>query len=220
MQRTETENMMSVLTVGQAVSLQPRARLVTGLAWFDLVLGGGLIRGSCTLLYGAPGAGKSTLLAQVAGSVPGALYVALEEPLSAVAARFIRLGLGRDTRLSDEVVSDPATLLVLDSLQLTAEGAVETAKRVVDAARAQDMAVVMVCHATKAGEHAGPRLIEHLGDATLRLDRDPRALVCLKNRFGAAPVWVPLIMTERGLRYDASDDSRAAAGADDRRSRR
>jgi DNA repair protein RadA/Sms len=153
------------------------------LRWFDALLGGGLVRGSCSLLYGAPGAGKSTLLAQVAGSVPGSLYVSL-----------------------DELVTDAANLLIVDSLQLTSDGAVETAKRVVDAARATGMAVIMVCHATKAGDHAGPRLLEHLGDVTLRLDRQPRALVALKNRYGAAPVWLPLLMTEEGLKYDASGD--------------
>jgi DNA repair protein RadA/Sms len=197
---------MTVLTVANAASIQPLSRLVTGLRWFDALLGGGLVRGSCSLLYGAPGAGKSTLLAQVAGSVPGSLYVSLEEPLEAVAARFIRLGLRRETRLSDELVFDAANLLIVDSLQLTSDGAVETAKRVVDAARATGMAVIMVCHATKAGDHAGPRLLEHLGDVTLRLDRQPRALVALKNRYGAAPVWLPLLMTEEGLKYDASGD--------------
>ena len=41
-------------------------RLLTGFSEVDLVLGGGLVRGSVTLLAGDPGVGKSTLLLQIA----------------------------------------------------------------------------------------------------------------------------------------------------------
>ena len=40
------------------------ARISTGLAEMDRVLGGGLMRGSATLLGGEPGIGKSTILLQ------------------------------------------------------------------------------------------------------------------------------------------------------------
>ena len=36
---------------------------------FDLVLGGGIVPGSLTLIGGSPGVGKSTLLLKVAGSI-------------------------------------------------------------------------------------------------------------------------------------------------------
>ena len=36
---------------------------------FDLVLGGGVVPGSLTLIGGSPGVGKSTLLLKVAGSI-------------------------------------------------------------------------------------------------------------------------------------------------------
>ena len=41
------------------------ARIATGFAEFDRVLGGGLVPGSVVLIGGEPGAGKSTLLLQV-----------------------------------------------------------------------------------------------------------------------------------------------------------
>src|SRR5436189_196610 len=54
------------------VRAERSARLGTGIAEFDRVLGGGLVPGSLVLLGGAPGIGKSTLagmaLAKLAGS--------------------------------------------------------------------------------------------------------------------------------------------------------
>src|SRR5262245_54456964 len=55
------------------------ARLDTGIAELDRVLGGGLVPGSLVLLGGAPGIGKSTLagmaLAKIAGAGNDVLYV-------------------------------------------------------------------------------------------------------------------------------------------------
>ena len=46
------------------IALQEQARIPTGFGELDLVLGGGLVEGSCVLVGGEPGAGKSTLLLQ------------------------------------------------------------------------------------------------------------------------------------------------------------
>lgn len=48
------------------MSEEPSDRITTGDANLDLVLGGGLVRGSATLITGPPGAGKSILSQQVA----------------------------------------------------------------------------------------------------------------------------------------------------------
>ncbi len=45
------------------------ARIPTGIAEFDRILGGGIVPGSATLVGGEPGIGKSTLLLQVAGQI-------------------------------------------------------------------------------------------------------------------------------------------------------
>ncbi len=60
------------------------ARLPTGIAEFDRVLGGGLVPGSVVLLGGDPGIGKSTLMLQAAGKMATdtprrVLYVTSEE---------------------------------------------------------------------------------------------------------------------------------------------
>ena len=65
------------------VSESQQARLVTGDAELDRVLGGGVVPGSLVLLAGEPGVGKSTLLLQLALQVNyPTLYVSGEESLT------------------------------------------------------------------------------------------------------------------------------------------
>ena len=61
-----------------AIDLHEIPRIVTGMSELDLVLGGGLVSGSCILVGGEPGAGKSTLLLQALCKISqaqSALYV-------------------------------------------------------------------------------------------------------------------------------------------------
>lgn len=201
-----------ILSIEQAAAT-PIRRIVTDLPWLDSITGGGLVRGSATLVHGEPGAGKSTMLAQLCGSVAGAVYASLEEDLKLVAARFRRLGLAQcGVRLAAEpdvesllrlVERLAPPVLIVDSLQLTSSGAVEATRLAVEYARRTGAAVVLVCHETKGGQYAGPRTIEHYVDCTLRVLRAPGSgIVCEKNRYGAAGVWLPLHMTEQGLVFE------------------
>ena len=52
-----------------SVHAEETARLITGIAEFDRILGGGASRHSAILIGGEPGIGKSTLLIQAAASV-------------------------------------------------------------------------------------------------------------------------------------------------------
>src|SRR5581483_1596499 len=64
------------------------ARLSSGMAEVDEVLGGGLVAGSVNLLAGEPGIGKSTLLLQLAHNAAkhrGVLYISGEESAQQVA---------------------------------------------------------------------------------------------------------------------------------------
>src|SRR6056300_1116748 len=67
---------------------------------FDLVLGGGIVPGSLTLIGGSPGVGKSTLLLKVAGSIAGSgkkvLYVSGEESAGQIKLRANRLEANHD----------------------------------------------------------------------------------------------------------------------------
>jgi len=65
----------------------------------------------------------------------------------------------------------------------------EVAARIMELAKAQGIAVILVGHVTKDGALAGPRVLEHLVDCVLQFEgereRPYRELRALKNRFGS-----------------------------------
>ncbi len=77
------------------LSDRAHARITTGIAELDRVLGGGFVPGSAILLGGDPGIGKSTLLLQAAGALAArgtrTLYVSSEESGEQVAMRAARI---------------------------------------------------------------------------------------------------------------------------------
>ena len=68
----------------------------TGIGELDRVLGGGIVRGSLTLVGGDPGIGKSTLLLQMCRTLSASgnnvLYVSGEESLKQIKMRADRIG--------------------------------------------------------------------------------------------------------------------------------
>ena len=70
-------------------------RIVSGIAEFDRVTGGGIVRGSALLIGGDPGIGKSTLLLQAAAALArrgsSVVYVSGEEAVAQVRLRAQRL---------------------------------------------------------------------------------------------------------------------------------
>ena len=115
------------------------ARIATGFAEFDRVLGGGLVPGSVVLIGGDPGAGKSTLLLQVTtalATMGEVLYVSGEESLQQLAMRARRLELPLDRlRVASETRAEEVAALiekhrplvvVLDSIQVMELGSVES----------------------------------------------------------------------------------------------
>lgn len=203
-------------------------RFPSGLAELDRVLGGGIVRGSVTLLGGDPGIGKSTLLLQVAAcSPPGTkvLYASGEESVAQISLRARRLGLeGEGLALLSEsdvdVILDTARaedvrLLVVDSIQTvqsaavgTSPGAVsqlrECTAQLVRFAKTSGIAVLIIGHVTKEGAIAGPRVLEHLVDTVLYFESEPgsrfRIVRATKNRFGAVNELAFFVMAEEGLR--------------------
>jgi DNA repair protein RadA/Sms len=219
----------------------PVDRLPTGLGELDRVLGGGIVPGSLLLIGGEPGVGKSTLLLQVAGGVAGSaggvLYATGEESAGQVRLRAARLGLGGGPAADAVAVlatsevgaivevaraSRPA-LVVVDSIQtMTVEeldgpaGSVgqvrESALRLMELAKGEGIAVVLVGHVTKDGSIAGPRTLEHLVDAVIDIGGDRGGVMRLvraaKNRFGSTDELGVLEMGESGLR-EVADPGRA-----------
>lgn len=199
-------------------------RTSSGLREVDRVLGGGWVAGSVLLLAGEPGIGKSTLLLQLADlSLRGerrTLYVAGEESPAQVKMRAERLGvssalgLTRETDarvLSEHLRQSAPHLVIVDSVQtLLADdsGTPGSLTQVRDAtalltraAKEADSTLVLIGHVTKQGSIAGPKVIEHMVDATLSLETASgfRVLRANKNRFGAAGEMGVFEMTGDGM---------------------
>ena len=211
-----------------AIKPERLARLGSGYSEFDRVLGGGFVSGSVILLGGAPGAGKSTLLLQVTTLLSEqrpCLYVTGEESLEQIALRAHRLGLNGDqlecvseTRveaIAAMVEQIKPALVVVDSVQVMqveslsgAPGSVgqvrESAAQLTRLAKATGVIVLLVGHVTKEGALAGPKVLEHIIDASLLLEGDSggrfRTLRAHKNRFGSVGELGVFSMTETGLR--------------------
>lgn len=227
-------------SAGQGTLLQPRpitaaasqdepaARLVTGIADLDAVLGGGILPGGVLLLAGQPGMGKSTLLLQVAHAVArqqAVLYISGEESAGQVALRATRLGADQHEALSfaastsaDDIAATIRTgqyqLVIVDSIQTlslaeitSAPGTVSQITNagnvIIQAAKQSGTAVVLVGHVTKEGSIAGPKVLEHLVDVVLQFEGDRyggfKVVRAIKNRYGSTNEAAIFAMGERGL---------------------
>jgi circadian clock protein KaiC len=85
------------LVASEYRALAPLAKLSSGITDLDMLLGGGLERGTSTLIVGAPGAGKSSLATQfvvfaAAGGQRAALFV-FDESLNTLLTRSAGLGI-------------------------------------------------------------------------------------------------------------------------------
>ena len=203
-------------------------RLVTSVAEFDRVTGGGLVPGSAILVGGDPGIGKSTILLQVAGSISkksACAYISGEEAVDQVRIRADRLGLAEAsvqlaaaTNVRDIVatldIADPPRLVIIDSIQTmyldnleSAPGSVSqvrsTADTLIRLAKRRGFTLILVGHVTKEGTIAGPRVLEHMVDTVLYFEGERghqfRLLRAIKNRFGPTDEIGVFEMTDAGL---------------------
>lgn len=202
-------------------------RFSTGMPELDRVLGGGLVKGSMTLIGGDPGIGKSTLLLQVCNFMSGqgrkVLYISGEESMQQIRIRAERLGtlqelyLYCETNLAqiEEVIrQEKPEIVVIDSIQTmyveevaSAPGSVsqvrEATALLLRLAKGLAVSVFIVGHVTKEGSVAGPRMLEHMVDTVLYFEGDRHAayriLRGVKNRFGSTNEIGVFEMEEKGL---------------------
>ncbi|MEP7219425.1 MAG: DNA repair protein RadA [Bacteroidota bacterium] len=214
-----------IMTLDQVTAAE-EARIVTGIAEFDRVLGGGIMTGSIILVGGDPGVGKSTLMAQMCAGLGGRsiLYVTGEESLRQIKLRAERLGVDNPgLRLMAETNLDLITsalravspdVAIIDSIQTTYNPTIESAPGSVGQvrectavlmhlAKTTGISIFIVGHVTKEGTIAGPKVLEHMVDTVLQFEGERthiyRILRTAKNRYGSTNEIGVFEMGERGL---------------------
>lgn len=205
-------------------------RIATGSKELDRVLGGGMVKGSLTLISGEPGIGKSTLLMQTADSISKGgrkvLYVSGEESeiqlkmradriCGEISDNFMVLSETNMENIAQCAVETETGFIIVDSIQTVYSSALDSAPGSVSQVRACGnelmrlgktcgIPVFIVAHVTKSGELAGPKIVEHLVDCVLHFtgerNHELRILRSFKNRFGTTSEIGAFEMTQDGLK--------------------
>lgn len=219
---------LNFVKISTIVPSDAKARLVTEFGDLNMVLGGGILMGSVSLLAGQPGMGKSTLLMQICAEVAKShdvLYVSGEESAGQVKLRAERLGANSErlnfaastsaNDIAKTIETGEFDLVIVDSIQTLAMDEISSApgtvsqvtncgNLIIRAAKVTDTAVVIVGHVTKDGTLAGPKVLEHLVDVVLNFEGDRyggfKTVRAVKNRFGATNEVAIFEMINSGLR--------------------
>ena len=168
-----------------------------------LALGTGGRGGQVLYATGEESAGQVRLRAGRLGLLDGVAADRISVVAESEVGRIIELT--RDARPMALIV-DSIQTVTIDELEGPA-GSVgqvrECALRLMEMAKQDGVAVILVGHVTKDGTLAGPKTLEHLVDAVLSLDGERTATLRLlratKNRFGSTDEVGVFEMAERGL---------------------
>jgi DNA repair protein RadA/Sms len=211
------------------VSLTETPRILTHIRELDQLIGGGIVPGSLTLVGGDPGIGKSTLMLQLSHTLVkqglNVLYVCGEESVDQTTMRAKRLGIDSDrlyllsetnfTYIKNQIEDLNPDAVIVDSIQIiykseisSAPGSVsqvrEAATEFMHISKGRNVPIFLIGHVTKAGEIAGPRVLEHLVDTVLYFEgekqHDYRMIRVVKNRFGPTDEIAVFQMHSQGLR--------------------
>lgn len=211
------------------IEMNEEKRVSTNISELDRVLGGGIVRGSLTLVGGDPGIGKSTLLLQMCQYLCDqdidVLYISGEESLQQIKMRGDRLGVnGEKLTLYTEtnltyclkvIKETKPDVVIVDSIQTvysdditSAAGSVSQVREVtaslMKVAKGLGISTFIVGHVTKEGAIAGPRVLEHMVDTVLYFEgvrsASYRVLRAVKNRFGSTNEIGVFEMRDKGLK--------------------
>jgi len=208
------------------IKRNPEERIITRNNELDTVLGGGLVKGSVTLLGGEPGIGKSTLLLQIALSISQkVLYISGEESQSQIKMRAERIDASTSNcfiltatntqQIFKNIEEVRPEFLIIDSIQTLHTNSIEaspgsisqireTAAELIKFAKETATPVLLIGHINKDGQIAGPKILEHMVDVVLQFEGDRnhayRILRAQKNRFGSTAELGIYEMLSDGLR--------------------
>ncbi|NLN34917.1 MAG: DNA repair protein RadA [Candidatus Cloacimonetes bacterium] len=212
------------------------ARMNTGNAELDLVLGGGIVSGMLILIGGEPGIGKSTLMLQLAEwlgkSGKKVLYCSGEESAAQIHMRSKRLQVSSENilllctndteHIIDSIEDEEPALAIVDSIQSISLSSIdsipgsitqlrESTNRLLKCGKHLGIPIFMVGHVTKDGYVAGPKILEHMVDTVLYFEGELRnqykILRAVKNRFGSTNEIGLFQMTNLGLMQVDSPNS-------------
>ena len=197
---------------------------MTGL---DRVLGGGIVKGSISLLCGDPGIGKSTILLQICeylGRNLSILYISGEESARQIKLRAKRLNVTTDNlsvmcntdveSIVEYIRVNKPGLVIIDSIQTmvlkelaSSPGSVtqvrESTNMFMHCAKDYNIPTIIVGHVNKDGNIAGPKVLEHVVDCVLYFEGERhlsyRILRAVKNRFGSTNEIGVFEMMDKGL---------------------
>lgn len=205
-------------------------RLRTKIEEFDRTIGGGLVAGGVILISGDPGIGKSTLLLQISDSDfngKNVIYISGEESTSQIKLRAKRLNVVcRTLKLSSlnrleeilgglEMEKEKTALIIIDSIQTIYSENIDgnsgsmsqikyCAQKLIEFAKREHIAIIIVGHVTKDGAIAGPKILEHSVDTVLYFEGERnysfRVLRSMKNRFGPTDELGIFEIKETGLK--------------------
>jgi len=210
----------------EEIQLNAEERIPTKNKELDTVLGGGLVKGSVTLLGGEPGIGKSTLILQISLAIPDkVLYVSGEESQSQIKMRAERIQKNASNcliltetntqQIFKNIEKVKPQVLVIDSIQTLHTNAIdaspgsisqirETTAELIKFAKETGTPVLLIGHINKEGQIAGPKILEHMVDVVLQFEGDRnhtyRILRSQKNRFGSTAELGIYEMLTDGLR--------------------
>lgn len=209
------------------ISSQDEPRIDMEDVELNRVLGGGLVRGSITLLGGEPGIGKSTLSLQtVLKMSKKILYVSGEESAHQLKMRAQRLNPDKESNclilcetslenIFKSINDVEPDIVVIDSIQTictadvdSSPGSVsqvrECASRLLRYAKTTGTPIILIGHINKEGTLAGPKILEHIVDTVIQFEGDQhymyRILRSIKNRFGSTSELGIYEMRQNGLR--------------------
>ena len=210
------------------IDISSDVRYQTGFKELDRVFGGGIVKGSITLLGGTPGIGKSTLLLQICNYLNKnlkILYVSGEESKRQIKMRASRLNINNEnlfimtetnvSLISEEIKFTKPDIVIIDSVQTmnnpessSFPGSVSQVKECTNIflklSKMLDITIIMIGHVNKDGAIAGPKVLEHMVDAVLYFEGDNqnsyRILRAVKNRHGSTNEIGVFEMNNEGLR--------------------